>query len=393
MADAWQPAAAPPFVAGRGTRAARLDRGRILAIGSDGCGSASVAAAVFNAVTNEWMVTEAAGTDAMVAEAAARTLHDGAAAARLHDTTFLVSGGTDTSGSIVVAADVVDASTGAATTAGVLTVGRSGHTATRLRNGTVLVAGGKTFAGNTATAEIYLPGIAYESRPLAAPRVHGVSHAAAFDSKDHVFVLHPGQKPPQGRVAYAPSDVPLPGMGRPVNELGTGVKNGTPHSVRVDATDHIWVAVNSGAPNAVVEYDAHGAIALRLEQTESQPLLACPMDVARDGAGSIFVLDGCERGRVLKFTARGRFVKASGTAATPCSGRTRSPPTPPAMSTSRTAATRASRCSTTTSRSRQVTTPSATRGRTASARGRINTCSTRPTPDKPSSPRPASARF
>ena len=72
------------------------------------------------------------------------------------------------------------------------------------------------------------------------------------DAEGREFRLVPGQKPPQWLVEYAPSDVPLPGMWRPMNELGTGVKNGTPHSVRVDATDHIWVAVNSGAPRNVV---------------------------------------------------------------------------------------------------------------------------------------------
>jgi len=311
VTDAWQPAADPPFVAGRGTRAAALGRERVLAIGSDGCGSASATAAVFNAATNEWSVTEAAGTDAMVAEAAASALHDGAAAARLHDTTFLVSGGTDSSGSILIAADVVDASTRATTTAGVLTVGRSGHTATRLRNGTVLIAGGRSFAGATATAEIYLPDIPYESAPLAAPRRYGPPYAVATKSNGDVLLLHPGRMPPSWVVEYAPSDGPVPDTWRPVKEVGVPMGNGAPHSIRVDAANNLWVVISSGAPNRVVEVGTSGDVRLTISEPESRSFLTNPVDVAVDGAGNVFVLDGVENARVLKFDRRGRFVRAS----------------------------------------------------------------------------------
>src|SRR5689334_937599 len=128
-ADAWHPAADPPFVAGRGTRAAALDRGRVLAIGTDGCGSASAAAAVFDSVGNEWTVTDPAATDAMVAEAAVASLRQGAAAVRLRESSFLVSGGMDTSGGLLNGADLVDAATRITTPAGALAVARTGHTA------------------------------------------------------------------------------------------------------------------------------------------------------------------------------------------------------------------------------------------------------------------------
>ena len=50
-----------------------------------------------------------------------------------------------------------DPATGRWTPAGTMTVGRYGHTATLLSDGTVLVAGGVTADGSTPTAELYDP--------------------------------------------------------------------------------------------------------------------------------------------------------------------------------------------------------------------------------------------
>ena len=313
VADAWQPAADPPFVAGRGTHAAAVDRGRILAIGSDGCGSTAVGAAIFDLAANRWTVTEPAATDAIRAETDAASLRDGAAASRLRESTFLVSGGVDASGTIAIAADLVDTAARSTTAAGVLTVGRSGHTATRLRNGTVLVAGGRTFAGATATAEIYLPDLPYESRPLAAPRLYGPASAVASKSNGDVLLLHPGRMPPKFVVEYAPFDGPPPDAWRPLQELGVPMGNGAPHSIRVDAADNVWVVIWAGAPNRVVEIGSGGDVRMTITEPESRSFLVNPVDVAWDRAGSTFILDGVENSRVLKFDKRGRFVKASST--------------------------------------------------------------------------------
>jgi galactose oxidase-like protein/NHL repeat-containing protein/Kelch motif protein len=313
VADAWQPAADPPFVAGRGTRAAPLDRGRILAIGGDGCGSTAVAAAIFDLAANHWTVTEPAATDAIRAETDAASLRPGAAASRLRESTFLVSGGVDASGTIAIAADLVDTAARSTTPAGVLTVGRSGHTATRLRNGNILIAGGRTFAGATTTAEIYLPEIPYESAPLAAPRTLGPADAVASRSNGHVLLLHPGRMPRTWVVEYAPSDGPVAGAWRPVNELGVPGGNGAPHSIRVDAADNVWVVIWAGAPNRVVEIGSGGDVRMTINEPESRSFLVNPVDVTWDRGGSTFILDGVENSRVLKFDKRGRFVKASST--------------------------------------------------------------------------------
>jgi hypothetical protein len=72
----------------------------------------------------------------------------------------LVSGGLSTSSVVLAAAELYDPTTGAWSSAGVLSVARYGHTATLLQSGKVLVTGGctvSTCSTDTAVSELYDP--------------------------------------------------------------------------------------------------------------------------------------------------------------------------------------------------------------------------------------------
>jgi len=89
-----------------------------------------------------------------------KTARFGQVATPLNDGMVLVTGGQDSSGSILASAELYDPGTGTWSLTGSMNIGRADHTATRLPNGEVLVAGGETTAspGITATAELYDPG-------------------------------------------------------------------------------------------------------------------------------------------------------------------------------------------------------------------------------------------
>src|SRR5207247_2408073 len=94
----------------------------------------------------------AAGTWAPTGSmATARYVHT---ATRLLDGTVLVAGGAGTSGFALATAEVYDPASGTWSRAGRMAAARYGHTATRLPDGRVLVAGGVGTSGYLATAEI-----------------------------------------------------------------------------------------------------------------------------------------------------------------------------------------------------------------------------------------------
>jgi hypothetical protein len=73
----------------------------------------------------------------------------------LNDGTVLVAGGLNGSGSVSTA-ELFDATSGSFTPTGGMTTVRAAHTATLLKNGTALLAGGRDINGDTqATAELY----------------------------------------------------------------------------------------------------------------------------------------------------------------------------------------------------------------------------------------------
>src|SRR6476619_5864072 len=78
----------------------------------------------------------------------------GHAATALADGRVLITGGRDSAGTIVAIAEVFDPENQTSTAIGILNTPRIDHTATRLADGRVLVAGGTGATGPLSSAEI-----------------------------------------------------------------------------------------------------------------------------------------------------------------------------------------------------------------------------------------------
>src|SRR6266436_5148693 len=98
----------------------------------------------------------------------------GHAATALADGRVLITGGRDSAGIIVATAEVFDPATETSAAVGALVTARVSHTATLLPNGRVLVAGGTSATGPLSSAEIFDP-----ANPGAAFRVLSAMLGAA----------------------------------------------------------------------------------------------------------------------------------------------------------------------------------------------------------------------
>src|SRR5437667_11454162 len=81
----------------------------------------------------------------------------GHAATALSDGCVLITGGRDNAGNIVAASEIFDPETHTSAASATLTTARVDHTATRLADGRVLVAGGTGDIGPLSSAEIFDP--------------------------------------------------------------------------------------------------------------------------------------------------------------------------------------------------------------------------------------------
>src|SRR5438874_6742864 len=98
----------------------------------------------------------------------------GHAATALTDGRILITGGRDSAGNIVAVSEIFDPATETSTAGATLTTPRVDHTATLLPNGKVLVAGGTGASGAVTSAEIFDP-----SNPVAGFRVISSTMGAA----------------------------------------------------------------------------------------------------------------------------------------------------------------------------------------------------------------------
>jgi hypothetical protein len=81
----------------------------------------------------------------------------GHAATALSDGRILITGGHDSAGNLVAVSEIFDPATGNSTASATLTTARVNHTATLLADGRVLVAGGTGASGALSSAEIFDP--------------------------------------------------------------------------------------------------------------------------------------------------------------------------------------------------------------------------------------------
>jgi NHL repeat/Galactose oxidase, central domain len=248
-------------------------------------------------------------------------------------TRFLVAGGTLASGRRLESAEVFEPLTEGRTLTGPLLSARAGHTATRLVNGSVLVAGGNDDVNPTTAAEIWIPEIPYESAAIAVGRAvadrsgrfyYGVLLAAVVNSKRHMLISYTRGNPTtrilEWNVIEDRVRVPTPY----VQEIGKGFDEF--HAIQIDKDDNIWAVAHTA--NEVYKFSPVGELLLRFGAPPAvdpvaappapplpplaRPYLDQPIDVALDRSGNVFVLDGGRNPRLARFDERGQFVAATG---------------------------------------------------------------------------------
>lgn len=397
-ADRWSPAPTVPAPVGRGTAGVSLKDGRVLiAGGGTGCGDAYDSAAVFDPSTHAWSKTASMDVPAqfhiaarlhdgrVLVSGAATSLYDPATAAwtplgdprplieapcegdlpryapalqsdsliqqATHDdcssVTVLPSGMTLVAGGLSNATNeergwvrVTDLRTGDDAPSWPLRVARAGHTATRLKNGVVLIAGGRDGTGlRLSSSELYIPRLSSTTSVLATPRgqytyatqeeiTYGEWLAAATTARATLLISYRGGIGSPShllewdlqRWSGDPRTWPKP----PKPPYLRALAPGTPplNSIRVDERQNIW-GVSSDAQE-VLKLSANGEVLLRFGNPASSAVagssgvrrrdqqVESPSDVAVNRRGDVFVTDAGERPRIIKFDSHGRFVAATG---------------------------------------------------------------------------------
>jgi YVTN family beta-propeller protein len=169
-----------------------------------------------------------------------------AAAALLPNGRVLIAGGynyDNGANSYLTTAEIFDPATATFSPTGAMNLGRTGHSATVLANGTVLIAGGSNGQQLTATAEIYDPATGVFTMTAPMPAVH-LEHTATRLSDGRVLIA--GGYGPAGYTSRAELYNPA---------LGTFTSAGTMTSIRyahtATALDNGTVLIAGGNSGAV----------------------------------------------------------------------------------------------------------------------------------------------
>lgn len=126
--------------------------GRVLVAGgctglnSNGCAGVTAKAEYYNPVTGKWLALPAM-----------HVARGSLTATLLRNGQILVAGGINAAGNPIASAELFNPSTGKWTLTGPMNVARDEHTAVLLASGNVLVAGGEGPNGSTARTEVYNP--------------------------------------------------------------------------------------------------------------------------------------------------------------------------------------------------------------------------------------------
>jgi hypothetical protein len=228
----------------------------------------------------------------------------------------------------------------------------------------------------SAFAQQAVPSIPFDSAPsplkLPANMYLGEVSGVSVNSKGHIFVLSRGNTTGPAYAAAATQLLEFDAQGKFVREIGKNLYAWSfGHTVKVDPADNIWVT-DKGS-DMVIKFDPEGRVLMvfgRKQEASDEdtgpvkhPKPPLPSedgrfrqvtDVAWDKAGNTFISDGYINSRVAKVDTDGNWLKSWGDRGKEpgqFNTRTRSPPTPKAMSMSPTAATTGSRCSTATENS------------------------------------------
>jgi hypothetical protein len=393
--DSWSVASNVPVPVGRGAVAVTLKDGRVLvAGGGTACGDVYRSAALFDTSTNTWsqaasmeapsqfhvatrlgdgrVLVSGAGTavydpqtavwaplgdprpltdtpcegdlrtyspllrrDFLIARA---TSDDCPSLTMLPADTLLVAGGVSTSNVAQSSVQLLDRRTGEDLRSWPMQVARVGHT--RLKNGAVLIAGGRDGAARIASSEIYIPRLAHEASVIPTTRggadegpSYGRWLAAATNSRESLLISYKdGTRAPALLLEWGPEEWKRDHhtwnhkRGRRdhyTRSLGDDLP--ALNSIRIDERDNIWGV--SSAAQEIFKISSDGEVLLRFGSPRStdnnnaanapraqraRRHVESPSDVALDRNGNVFVSDAGERPRILKFDARGRFLAATG---------------------------------------------------------------------------------
>jgi hypothetical protein len=141
-------------------------------------GGGTAASELYNPVTNAFALTSNALTTP-------RSSHT---ATRLADGTVLIAGGNDDGSNTTAAAELYDASAGTFAAVGSLNAPRLGHTATLLDDGRVLVVGGNNSCPGACDAELYDP-VAHVFTSTSRMSLERTAHSATLLSTGLVLVV------------------------------------------------------------------------------------------------------------------------------------------------------------------------------------------------------------